>query len=115
VSSVQDVPILLGSLDDHKSLLHIAEQTKVLISTAGPYMQMGTPVVDACVKAGCHYTDLTGTTPASNSIVTQLLTVEGVGIQLVEICSVSQKWELLCPELFTHFLELFHAFSRCLL
>jgi short subunit dehydrogenase-like uncharacterized protein len=73
VPAVQNVPILLGSLDDPESLLNIAEQTKVLISTAGPYIQMGTPVIDACVKAGCHYTDLTGTTPKIHSNVAMFL------------------------------------------
>ena len=38
----------------------IVSDTKVVLSTAGPYYKYGTPIVDACVKCGAHYVDITG-------------------------------------------------------
>ncbi|WP_286979074.1 saccharopine dehydrogenase NADP-binding domain-containing protein, partial [Pseudomonas sp.] len=35
-------------------------QIKVLINNVGPFMQLGWPVVDACLEAGVHYLDTTG-------------------------------------------------------
>lgn len=33
---------------------------KVVINVVGPFMQLGEPVVQACLEAGCHYFDTTG-------------------------------------------------------
>ena len=46
-----------------KDLQALARKTKVLISTVGPYHKFGSPVVEACAKAGTHYLDVTGETP----------------------------------------------------
>ena len=35
-------------------------QTRVLVTTVGPYARYGMPVVEACARAGTHYADLTG-------------------------------------------------------
>ncbi len=35
---------------------------EVVINTVGPFMQLGEPVVQACLAAGCHYVDTTGET-----------------------------------------------------
>lgn len=43
-------------------------QTKVVISTVGPFMQYGEPLVAACIKQGTHYVDSTGETPFVNVI-----------------------------------------------
>ena len=52
--------VLLGDSGDPPSLRAIAEQTRVLCTTVGPYAKYGLPVVEACAKAGTHYCDLTG-------------------------------------------------------
>lgn len=41
----------------------LAKKAKVLISAVGPYALHGTPVVEACAKAGTHYLDVTGEVP----------------------------------------------------
>ena len=58
--AVRDVPILTGDAKDLDSIVKIATQTKVLISTSGPYAKIGGSVVKACVAAGTHYCDITG-------------------------------------------------------
>eukprot|EP01111_Echinosteliopsis_oligospora_P010450 TRINITY_DN3249_c0_g1_i1.p1 TRINITY_DN3249_c0_g1~~TRINITY_DN3249_c0_g1_i1.p1 ORF type:complete len:384 (-),score=112.24 TRINITY_DN3249_c0_g1_i1:10-1161(-) len=51
---------LIGESEDQASIDRIASSTHVLLSTAGPYAKYGTPVVDACVRKGTDYCDLTG-------------------------------------------------------
>jgi len=38
-------------------------RTKVVISTVGPFIHYGEPLVDACIKEGTHYVDSTGESP----------------------------------------------------
>ena len=38
----------------------MAESTRVVITTVGPYINYGEPLVAACAEAGTDYTDLTG-------------------------------------------------------
>lgn len=57
---MQGVPVLVGNTTDLSSLTRIAESTIVLLSTAGPYHQSGSPVIEACIRAGTHYADITG-------------------------------------------------------
>ena len=53
-------PVLEADSDDPASLAAMAEQTRVLVTTVGPYARYGLPVVEACAAAGTHYADLTG-------------------------------------------------------
>lgn len=46
--------------NDYTSLVNMAAQAKVVITTVGPYLKYGEPLVRACVEAGTHYVDLTG-------------------------------------------------------
>ncbi len=55
-----DVPMILADVDDPTSLRAMAESTRVVITTVGPYIHYGEPLVAACAAAGTHYVDLTG-------------------------------------------------------
>jgi short subunit dehydrogenase-like uncharacterized protein len=48
---------------DAASLRALAESTRVAISTVGPYLLHGEPLVAACAAAGTDYLDLTGESP----------------------------------------------------
>lgn len=41
----------------------LAASTRCLISTVGPYIKYGTPVLEACAVYGTHYVDCTGEFP----------------------------------------------------
>ena len=47
----------------YETLKALAEKTRVLITTVGPYDLYGEPVVRACVESGTDYVDITGETP----------------------------------------------------
>ena len=59
----------MGDITDQKSLDHIARQSRVILSTAGPFLKYGLPLVDACVRHECHYTDITGETPFVRQLI----------------------------------------------
>jgi short subunit dehydrogenase-like uncharacterized protein len=52
--------LLEADVGDGASLRRMAESAKVVISTVGPYIHYGEPVVAACAAAGTDYVDLTG-------------------------------------------------------
>ena len=55
-----DLPLLVADAGDPASLRAVAEQTRVVITTVGPYIEYGEPLVAACAEAGTDYVDLTG-------------------------------------------------------
>ena len=55
-----DVPLLHADVDDPRSLRDVAEAARVVITTVGPYIRYGEPLVAACAEAGTDYVDLTG-------------------------------------------------------
>jgi short subunit dehydrogenase-like uncharacterized protein len=55
-----DVPVLKADVGDEKSITDVAASTRVVITTVGPYISYGEPLVKACAEHGTDYTDLTG-------------------------------------------------------
>lgn len=55
-----DLPLLAADVDDPGSLREVARSTKVVITTVGPYIRFGEPLVAACAEFGTDYVDLTG-------------------------------------------------------
>ena len=43
-----------------RSLRELAQASRVVATTVGPYRRYGLPVLEACATAGTHYADLTG-------------------------------------------------------
>ena len=54
------VGILEASVADPASLERMAKQTRVVLTTVGPYAEHGEPVVEACIRGGADYVDITG-------------------------------------------------------
>jgi short subunit dehydrogenase-like uncharacterized protein len=54
------IPIIQADSHDQEGMNALANRTKVICTTVGPYASYGTPLVAACAKAGTHYCDLTG-------------------------------------------------------
>jgi short subunit dehydrogenase-like uncharacterized protein len=55
-----ELSLLQAEITDVASLRAVAEATRVVITTVGPYIRYGEPVVAACAAAGTDYVDLTG-------------------------------------------------------
>src|SRR4051794_5528268 len=55
-----DVPLLKADVTDEQSIDAVAAGGRVVITTVGPYVEYGEPLVKACAEHGTDYTDLTG-------------------------------------------------------
>src|SRR3954464_2588740 len=58
--SLAELPLLHADADEPESLRELAAATRAAISTVGPYITYGEPLVAACAEAGTDYLDLTG-------------------------------------------------------
>ncbi len=60
IGAPADTPLVVADSGDAASLQAMAERTRAIVTTTGPYQLYGTPVLQACVAAGTHYADLCG-------------------------------------------------------
>ncbi len=58
----RDWPLIIVDVLDEDAVAALAERTRVVVTTVGPYLRYGLPLVRACASAGTHYADLTGET-----------------------------------------------------
>ncbi|NRA69203.1 MAG: saccharopine dehydrogenase NADP-binding domain-containing protein [Pseudobacteriovorax sp.] len=58
-----DAGIIIADSRDDTSLLSMAARTRVVLTTVGPYLRYGEPLVKACIEQETHYCDLTGEVP----------------------------------------------------
>lgn len=58
----QSVPIIIADASNEVQLKQLCAQTRVVVSTVGPYALYGEPLIKACVDSGTDYCDLTGET-----------------------------------------------------
>lgn len=55
-----DIPLLVADAGSDAEVKALCLQTKVIISTVGPYALYGEPMIKACCETGTDYCDLTG-------------------------------------------------------
>ena len=58
--ALAELPLLTADVTDPASLRAVADATRVVASTVGPYIRHGEPLVAACAAAGTDYLDITG-------------------------------------------------------
>ncbi|MBL1176972.1 saccharopine dehydrogenase family protein [Pantanalinema sp. GBBB05] len=63
------VDILVADSQDQSAIDQIVAQTRVLLTTAGPFALYATPLVDACVRYKTHYVDITGEIPWVKTLI----------------------------------------------
>ncbi|WP_022700863.1 saccharopine dehydrogenase family protein [Oceanicaulis alexandrii] len=60
IGALADTPLVVADASDPASLKAMAERTRAVITTVGPYQLYGEALVKACVEAGTDYVDLSG-------------------------------------------------------
>lgn len=60
VPDLGELDVVTADVSDAAGLRRLAEDTRVLVTTVGPYVLYGDAVVAACAAAGTDYLDLTG-------------------------------------------------------
>mmetsp|Transcript_28809 Transcript_28809/g.37851 ORF Transcript_28809/g.37851 Transcript_28809/m.37851 type:complete len:437 (+) Transcript_28809:148-1458(+) len=58
--SALEIPTVIADSNEKNTLLEMAGQTKVVLTTVGPFSKYGTELVEACIEKGTHYCDITG-------------------------------------------------------
>jgi len=58
--ALAELPLLVADSADPVALREVAAAARVVISTVGPYLRYGEPLVAACAEEGTDYVDLTG-------------------------------------------------------
>ena len=65
----ENAGVIVAAADDAKALNALAKNSRVVLSTAGPFALYGSELVAACVQQGAHYVDITGETPWAASMI----------------------------------------------
>lgn len=60
--AAKEWPLIVADASQPSTLNALAASTRVVITTVGPYLRYGLPLVAACAAAGTDYADLTGET-----------------------------------------------------
>src|SRR5690606_25901820 len=69
------------------SLARVAESARVVVTTVGPYLEYGEPLVAACAEAGTDYVDLTGEPEfADRMYLAHHETARRTGARIVHAC-----------------------------
>jgi short subunit dehydrogenase-like uncharacterized protein len=79
--------VLEANAGDREALRQVAESTRVVVTTVGPYALYGEPLVAACAAAGTDYADLTGEPEFVDRMwVEHHAEAERTGARLVHCC-----------------------------
>ena len=86
-SDLAELPLLVADATDREALLGVARQARVVVTTVGPYLHHGEPLVAACAEAGTDYVDLTGEPEFVDLMYTaHHATAEASGARIVHAC-----------------------------
>lgn len=79
--------LLVVDAGDHQQTAALAGVARVVISTVGPYLRYGEPLVAACASAGTDYVDLTGESEFVDRVyLRHHQTARNSGARLVHSC-----------------------------
>jgi saccharopine dehydrogenase (NAD+, L-glutamate forming) len=85
--TANDLPLLHADVTDAASLADVAGRARVVITTVGPYLTYGEPLVAACAEAGTDYVDLTGEPEFVDRVyLAHHATAERTGARIVHAC-----------------------------
>ncbi len=81
------VDLVVVDSSDEAALRDMATSTKVVVTTVGPYLEHGGPLVAACAQEGTDYVDLTGEPEfVDRMYVEHQATAEASGARIVHAC-----------------------------
>ncbi|PID44882.1 MAG: saccharopine dehydrogenase [Proteobacteria bacterium] len=82
-----NLPIIVADASDEKALRSMCEQTRVVVSTVGPYALYGSELVRVCAETGTDYCDLTGEAQWIKKMISQHeATAKASGARIVNCC-----------------------------
>ena len=86
-SGAASLPIIVADTLDASAMRQLAERTRVVLTTVGPYARYGSEVVAACAASGTHYCDLAGEVQWIRRMIdAHHDTARGSGARIVHCC-----------------------------
>jgi short subunit dehydrogenase-like uncharacterized protein len=96
------LPIIVADAANEAQLKAMCDQTRVVVSTVGPYALYGEPLVKVCAETGTDYCDLTGETPWIRRMVDRYeATAQRSGARIVHCCG----FDSVPSDMGVHFLQ----------
>ena len=81
------LPQLIADVTDADSLHQLCAQTRVVVSTVGPYALYGEPLIQTCAATGTDYCDLTGESQWIRRMIQRYQSqVQASGARIVHCC-----------------------------
>lgn len=86
-SEAADLPLRVADSADADALRTLCEETRVIVSTVGPYALYGNTLVGICAETGTDYCDLTGEVQWMHRMITaHEATAQRTGARIVHAC-----------------------------
>ena len=96
------LPLIVADAADEQALEQMCAQTRVVISTVGPYALYGEPLVRVCARGGTDYCDLTGEVQWIRRMITRYeADARNSGARLVHCCG----FDSIPSDMGVHFLQ----------
>lgn len=84
------VPILVADARNQADVDALAAKTRVILTTAGPFKLYGDPLVDACVRLGTHYVDISGELAQIRGLIDRYnREAAAAGVRIINFCAFS--------------------------
>ncbi len=77
------LPVRVAGLDDPAALDAMLRDVTVVLHCAGPFVHTATPMVDACLRAGVHYLDITGEIAVFEALAARYDEAKRAGVMLL--------------------------------
>jgi short subunit dehydrogenase-like uncharacterized protein len=78
-----DLPCRAFALDDRAALSDAVAEADLVLNCAGPFARTAQPVVEACLRGGAHYLDITGEIAVFEQIAAQDSRAKAAGVMLM--------------------------------
>jgi short subunit dehydrogenase-like uncharacterized protein len=86
-ATIGELEILIADVSDRASVRRVAEAAEVVVTTVGPYLEYGEPLVAACAETGADYVDLTGEPEfVDRMFLEHGRTAEASGARIIHAC-----------------------------
>jgi len=102
------VDIIIADSSKPQTLINVVNNTRVVISTVGPFARYGTPLVELCATHGTSYCDITGETDWVREMIDRYDDVaRKTGAYIVNMCGCDcVPWDIATLMLSKHFAKL---------
>jgi short subunit dehydrogenase-like uncharacterized protein len=93
---LKSLPMIVADTSDFASLPALVEDTRVVLTTVGPFAKYGTPLVHFAAHYGTSYCDITGETDWMRAMIDKYDdTAKATGAHIVNMCGHdSVPWDL---------------------